>query len=109
VQSLSSADELPARLAVESAEAPPGHQRSTRRLFLTRFDAGTVRAAGNLAEPGASLVLVGHAPVRLHDLVLPAEARLAQVSGYHPDLVPEALALLRRGEVTPPRAESLTI
>ena len=102
--------DLPARLASEAAEAAAtGHQRSTRRLFVTRTDAGTLRAASQLADAGASLVVIGRGPVRLDALVLPPEARLAQVAGYHPDLVPEALALLRRSEVTPPRGRPLAV
>ncbi len=108
VHGVADAEQVPALLAAESAEASPaGHQRSTRRLFLTRIDRSTLQTAGRLADAGASLVVIGRPPIPLDGLVLPAEARLAQVSGYHPDLVPEALALLRRAEMAPPRGRPL--
>jgi threonine dehydrogenase-like Zn-dependent dehydrogenase len=110
VQCHPSVGDLPARLADEAAQAvATGHQRSTRRLFITRSDPGTLQAASQLADAGASLVVIGRGPVRLDALVLPPEARVAQVAGYHPDLVPEALAVLRRSEVTPPLGRLLAV
>jgi threonine dehydrogenase-like Zn-dependent dehydrogenase len=101
--------DLPARLAAEAVEgAASGHQRSVRRLFLTRSNPDSLQAAGQLADPGAVLVVIARAPIALTGLVLPPEARLAHVAGYHPDLIPEALAELRRAELTLPAAERLT-
>ena len=95
--------QLLARLEAEPPPAGAAHQRSTRRLFLTGVDGATLQTAGEIADAGSSLVLLGRGPARLTgELVLPAEARLARVSGYHPDLIPEALALLRRGELVVP-------
>jgi threonine dehydrogenase-like Zn-dependent dehydrogenase len=103
----SAAQALPA-LAQEPSSAESAHQRSTRRLFLTRTDGATLRAASQMADAGAVLVLMGPGSSRLGgDLELPPEARLACVGGYHPDLVPEALALLRRGELQVPAARPL--
>jgi D-arabinose 1-dehydrogenase-like Zn-dependent alcohol dehydrogenase len=100
--------DLPARLARETADtSTTGHQRSTRRIFVTRSDRDNLQAASQLADAGAWLVLIGRGPVRLGELILPPEARLAHVAGYHPDLIPEALALLRRGELTPPLGRQL--
>lgn len=82
------------------------HQRSTRRVFLTRTEAATIEAAGRIADVGAVLVSIGRGPAHLTGLGLPSEARLTRVSGYHPDLVPEALALLRRGELNLPAARA---
>jgi D-arabinose 1-dehydrogenase-like Zn-dependent alcohol dehydrogenase len=108
IESFSSPSDLRARLEAEPPAESAGHQRSTRRLFLTRIDAAILEAASQLAEAGASLVSIGRGPARLGpELILPPETRLARVSGYHPDLVPEALALLARAELKVPQARPL--
>jgi threonine dehydrogenase-like Zn-dependent dehydrogenase len=107
--SCASPAEVQSRLRGEADAIGSAHQRSIRRVFVTRSDPATLRCTVLLADAGASLILIGRGPARLMaDFELPAEARLSRVSGYHPDLVPEALALLRRGEVKTPAATPIT-
>jgi threonine dehydrogenase-like Zn-dependent dehydrogenase len=104
-----SVPELLAELQATAAPEGTAHQRSTRRLFVTRPEVDALSAAIQLADPGCALALVVRGSVRLPaDLALPPETRLTIVSGYHPDLVPEALALLRRGELKAPTGQPLT-
>jgi threonine dehydrogenase-like Zn-dependent dehydrogenase len=85
-----------AALEAAAAAAPGGFQE--RRLFVARPTPLLVDAALALAAPGATLAFlesVGSAAVSPGAL---ASCRMivAAGRGYHPDLVPEALASLRR-------------
>jgi threonine dehydrogenase-like Zn-dependent dehydrogenase len=108
VEALSSPSDLLARLQAEPPADGAAHQRSARRVFLTRTEAPVLRAASLLADAGASLVSIGRGVARPGpELLLPPEIRVTRVSGYHPDLVPEALALLGSAEVQVPPGEAL--
>jgi 6-hydroxycyclohex-1-ene-1-carbonyl-CoA dehydrogenase len=108
VEALSSPSDLLARLHAEPPADGAAHQRTTRRVFLTRTEAPVLRAASSLADAGASLVLIGRGVARPGpELLLPPELRLTRISGYHPDLVPEALALLASAEIQAPPGRPL--
>jgi hypothetical protein len=102
VERVASLCDLLTRLDQDPPAEGAAHQRSTRRLFLTRTEPATLAAATRLADTGAAVVSIGRGPAELTGLSLPPEARLSRVTGYHPDLVPEALALLRRRELSLP-------
>jgi hypothetical protein len=83
-------------LAAAAAAAPGGFQE--RRLFVARAEASLVASALALVVPGTTLSFLdgsGAATVRPSEL---SSCRMivAAGRGYHPDLVPEALAALRR-------------
>jgi threonine dehydrogenase-like Zn-dependent dehydrogenase len=95
------ADWLAAFAAAESA-GPTG--RRARRLFVSGGAAAQLAEACALADPGSTIALLGTAGAALGSgLVLPERCRLLALGGYHPDLVPEALAALRRGEISAAR------
>jgi hypothetical protein len=76
---------------------------------VTTPDPATLRRAAALAEPGSVLLLMIDGPLTLPEgLTLPADGRLLLQGSYHPDLVPEALAALRRGELDLTRAADHT-
>jgi len=83
-------------LAAAAAAAPGGFLE--RRLFLESADPALVEAALALAVPGTSIGFIeGSGAGTLSPAAL-ASCRLivAAGRGYHPDLLPEALAALRR-------------
>jgi hypothetical protein len=83
-------------LAAVAASAPGGFLE--RRLFVAHAQPALVDAALALAVPGASLAFLdgaGEGHLRL-DALSSNRAIVAAGFGYHPDLVPEALAALRR-------------
>jgi hypothetical protein len=83
-------------LAASAASAPGGFLE--RRLFVARAEPALVDAALALAVPGTSLgFLDGAGDGRLPPSALASCRVLVSAGfGYHPDLVPEALAALRR-------------
>jgi hypothetical protein len=82
-------------LAAAAASAPGGFLE--RRIFLARADPRVVEAALALVTPGTSLAFFegGSAALPLSALAS-CRVIVAAGFGYHPDLVPEALAALRR-------------
>jgi hypothetical protein len=83
-------------LAAAAAAAPGGFLE--RRLFVARADSPSVDAAVALVAPGATLSFLdgsGGAALRPQDLPS-TRVLIADPRAYHPDLVPEALATLRR-------------
>jgi threonine dehydrogenase-like Zn-dependent dehydrogenase len=84
--------------AIAAAETPAGGHaaRTQRHLIATRSTPALWAVAARLAAPGGTLTLLGPGPLRLPAIELPPELRLLRTGAYHPDLVPEALALLRR-------------
>ena len=103
-------DTLDAALAAAAAPEPAvppeptptrpssaGHAaaRGQRHLFLA--SAAMLPMAAARASVGGTITVLGPGPLRLPaGLELPPEVRLLRIAGYHPDFVPEALALLRR-------------
>jgi hypothetical protein len=83
-------------LAGAAASAPGGFLE--RRLFVARAEPALVEAALALSMPGASLgFLDGAGGATLSPGALSScRVLVAAGFGYHPDLVPEALATLRR-------------
>jgi L-gulonate 5-dehydrogenase len=84
--------------AITAAETPAGGHatRIQRHLVATRSDPASWALAARLAAPGGTLTFLGPGPLRLAAVDLPPELRLLRTGAYHPDLVPESLALLRR-------------
>ena len=82
-------------LAAAAASAPGGFLE--RRLFVARAEPPLVEAALALVAPGTSLAFFdgGSASVPMSAL-RSCRIIVAAGFGYHPDLVPEALAALRR-------------
>ena len=83
-------------LAVAAASAPGGFLE--RRLFVARADPALLEAALALAVPGTSVAIIdgsggGTLPA---GALASCRVLVAAGFGYHPDLVPEALATLRR-------------
>jgi threonine dehydrogenase-like Zn-dependent dehydrogenase len=93
-------------LAAEAGSAAAeGHAaaRGQRRLFASSSDAEALAAVAALAGAGSTTVLLGAGAATLASgFALPVEAMIVRSAAYHPDLVPEALAALRRGEVALP-------
>jgi threonine dehydrogenase-like Zn-dependent dehydrogenase len=94
------ADEDPQRwveaVAAAAAGAPGGFIE--RRLFLASADPASIAAARALTAPGATLAFLdGSGSGALRPSDLPSSRILVgDVRAYHPDLVAEALAALRR-------------
>jgi L-gulonate 5-dehydrogenase len=84
--------------AITAAETPAGGHatRIQRHLVATSSDPATWSLAARLAAPGGTLTFLGPGPLRLSAVDLPPELRVLRTGAYHPDLVPESLALLRR-------------
>jgi hypothetical protein len=83
-------------LAAAAAAAPGGFLE--RRLFVERAEPELVEAALALAVPGTSIGFIegtGTASLPLGELSS-CRVIVAAGRGYHPDLLPEALAALRR-------------
>jgi hypothetical protein len=82
--------------------AAPGGVRE-RRLFLASADPPSLAAALALLEPGSALSLLdasGGALLPLSQVVL-GRVLVAVGGRYHPDFLPEALAVLRRESLAP--------
>jgi threonine dehydrogenase-like Zn-dependent dehydrogenase len=94
----SASDPALLREAIAAAETPAGGHatRTQRHLIATRSAPALWPLAAQLAAPGGTLTLLGPGPLLLPAIELPAELRLLRTGTYHPDLVPESLALLRR-------------
>jgi hypothetical protein len=88
-----------ADLAVHTLEGQAEGSFAERRIFLRDADDHAIAVAGALAGGGARVVdlRAGESPRPLPFAVAPYLQTLRH-AGYHPDLVPEALASLRRNE-----------
>jgi threonine dehydrogenase-like Zn-dependent dehydrogenase len=89
------------RRAVESVEAAGGPMggRPERKIFVCGAAPPFAEAALALAVPGATLSFLRGAPGHLSGLDTGFPLRLFTGSALHPDLVIEAMAAIRRGEV----------
>jgi threonine dehydrogenase-like Zn-dependent dehydrogenase len=94
------------RRAIEAAEAAggPGGGRPERRIFVCGAAPALARAALALASPGATLSFLHGAPATLSGLDVAGPLRIFTSGAAHPDLVPEALAAIRRGDADVSRA-----
>jgi len=86
------------RTTLEAEERASHGGGAERRLFCLAGDAASVAAAAELLTPGSSLVVLA-APWTPANLGPSRGVRVLVPAGYHPDLVTEALAALRRGAV----------
>lgn len=91
------------RETVEAAEAAasagPRSARPERRLYVYGRSDDLATDALTLAGPGATISFRQGAPAVLEGLDAHPALRLLVGGGYHPDLIPEALAALARGQV----------
>ncbi|HVR64838.1 MAG TPA: hypothetical protein VMU50_23225 [Polyangia bacterium] len=87
-------------LADAEASSGAGHGRPERRIFVYGAGAAPARAALRLTAPGSTLSFRRGTPASLDGLDrCGGPVRILVGGGYHPDLIPEALALLSRGEI----------
>lgn len=89
-----SAASLGQQLAATTANPDLAHGARKPLLFLADPTPPAWQLAATLAEPGATIVALGTSS--LPPLALPRDTRLTLLSAYHPDFLPEALAMLRR-------------
>jgi hypothetical protein len=82
----------------EAAGGPSGG-RPERRIFVCGAGSELARAALELVTPGSTLSFLRGAPAVLAGLDAAPPLRLFTGGAGHPDLIPEALAALGRGEV----------
>ena len=82
----------------EAAGGPAGG-RPERRIFVCGAGVDLARAALELVTPGSTLSFLRGAPPVLAGLDAAPPLRLFTGGAGHPDLIPEALAALSRGEV----------
>jgi len=82
------------RRALGGLAAGPGELR-LRRLFVAGSDPAASAVARSLLEPGATLSFLPPVPAAALDLRELTLCRVIVGAGYHPDLVTEALSLLR--------------
>jgi threonine dehydrogenase-like Zn-dependent dehydrogenase len=82
----------------EAAGGPAGG-RPERRIFVCGAGPDLARAALELVTPGSTLSFLRGAPPELGGLDAAPPLRLFTGGAGHPDLIPEALAAVSRGEV----------
>ncbi len=82
----------------EAAGGPSGG-RPERRIFVCGAGDDLARAALELVTPGSTLSFLRGAPAVLAGLDAAPPLRLFTGGAGHPDLIPEALAAVSRGEV----------
>jgi threonine dehydrogenase-like Zn-dependent dehydrogenase len=82
----------------EAAGGPTGG-RPERRIFVCGAGADLARVALELVTPGSTLSFLRGAPPVLDGLDAAPPLRLFTGGAGHPDLIPEALAAVSRGEV----------
>ena len=89
------------RATIADAEAAggPAGGRPERRIFVCGAGADLARAALELVTPGSTLSFLRGAPPALEGLDAAPPLRLFTGGAGHPDLIPEALAAVSRGEV----------
>jgi hypothetical protein len=88
-----------ARIADAEAAGGPVGGRPERRIFLCDDAIELCRAAIALATPGSTVTFLRGAPQTISGLDAAPPLRILTGSADHPDLVPDALAALRRGEI----------
>jgi threonine dehydrogenase-like Zn-dependent dehydrogenase len=86
-------------IAAAEAATGAGHGRPERRIFVYGASPALAVAAQELAGPGSTLSFRRGAPPTLGGLDRTSVLRILIGGGYHPDLVPEALAVLARREL----------
>jgi hypothetical protein len=86
-------------IAAAEAATGAGHGRPERRIFVYGATPALAVAAQELAGPGSTLSFRRGAPPTLGGLDRTNVLRILIGGGYHPDLVPEALAVLARREL----------
>ncbi len=88
------------RTLIADAEAAggPAGGRPERRIFVCGAGPDLARAALDLVTPGSTLSFLRGAPPALTGLDAAPPLRIFTGGAAHPDLVPEALATLRRAE-----------
>ena len=89
------------RTLIADAEAAggPAGGRPERRIFVCGAGRDLARAALDLVTPGSTLSFLRGAPAELTGLDAAPPLRIFTGGAAHPDLIPEALATLRRAEV----------
>jgi threonine dehydrogenase-like Zn-dependent dehydrogenase len=89
------------RRVIETAESAGGPSGGLpeRRIFVYGATKPLTAAALSLAVPGATLSFLGGAPPSMTGLDVVSPLRIFLGSSFHPDLIPEALAAIRRGEI----------
>jgi hypothetical protein len=89
------------RATIADAEAAggPAGGRPERRIFVCGAGAELARVALELVTPGSTLSFLRGAPPVLAGLDAAPPLRLFTGGAGHPDLIPEALAAVSRGEV----------
>jgi hypothetical protein len=89
------------RTLIAEAEAAggPAGGRPERRIFVCGAGDDLARAALDLVTPGSTLSFLRGAPASLTGLDAAPPLRILTGGAAHPDLIPEALATLRRTEV----------
>ncbi|HEY2902381.1 MAG TPA: hypothetical protein VGL59_17495 [Polyangia bacterium] len=88
-----------ATIAAAEAASGAGHGRPERRIFVYGRAPAWATMALSLAAPGATLAFRRGLPDQLAGFDRLVAARVLIGGGYHPDLIPEALAVLARGEL----------
>ena len=88
-----------ARIADAEAAGGPVGGRPERRIFVCDDAVELCRAAIALATPGSTVTFLGGVPAMISGLDAAPPLRLFTGGTDHPDLVPDALAALSRGEV----------
>ena len=86
-------------IAEAEAAGGPAGGRPERRLFVCGADPSLAEMAVGLATPGSTLSFLLGAPAAILGLDAAPPLRLFTGAAGHPDLVTEALAALRRGQV----------
>ena len=86
-------------IAEAEAAGGPAGGRPERRIFVCGAGADLARAALELVTPGSTLSFLRGAPPALAGLDAAPPLRLFTGGAGHPDLIPEALAAMSRGEV----------
>jgi hypothetical protein len=86
-------------IAEAEAAGGPAGGRPERRIFVCGAGPDLARAALELVTPGSTLSFLRGAPPALAGLDAAPPLRLFTGGAGHPDLIPEALAAMSRGEV----------
>jgi hypothetical protein len=87
------------RIAAAEASAGETSVQPERRIYVCGQSPALAQAALSLAVPGSAVSFLAGAPPVLTGLDVAPPLRLLTAGGYHPDLIPEALAAIQRGDV----------
>ncbi|HEX3697379.1 MAG TPA: hypothetical protein VH374_18535 [Polyangia bacterium] len=88
-----------ATIAAAEAASGAGPGRPERRIFVFSAEPAWATMALHLAAPGATLAFRRGLPGQLVGFDGLVATRVLVGGGYHPDLIPEALAVLARGQL----------